>query len=49
MIHHKRKTKIPKGQTEIVMSEEQNEMKDKQRTHNTILKTKAGETCALQH
>ena len=37
---------IPKGQTEIVQSEDiqdydqQNEMKNKHRTHNTTLKTK---------
>ena len=39
-----RNTKIPKGQTEIVKSEDrqdhgqQNETKDKHRTHNTTLK-----------
>ena len=43
-----RNSKIPKGQTEIVKSEDrqehgqQNETKDKHRTHNTTLKTKAG-------
>ena len=43
-------SKIPKGQTEIVQSEDrqdhghQNETKDKYRTHNTTLKTKAGVT-----
>ena len=41
----KRNSKIPKGQTEIVNSEirqdhgQQNETKDKHRTHNTTLKT----------
>ena len=50
----KRNLKIPKGQTGIVMSEDrqdhgqQNEMKDKHRTHNTTLKTKAGVTRTLQ-
>ena len=43
----KRNSKIPKGQKEIVKSEDrqdhgqQNETKDKHRTHNTTLKTKA--------
>ena len=43
-----------KGQTEIVKSEDrqdhgqQNETKDKHRTHNTTLKTKAGVTRTLQ-
>ena len=43
----KRNSKISKGQTEIVKSEDrqdhgqQNETKDKHRTHNTTLKTKA--------
>ena len=43
-----RNSKIPKGQTEIVKSEDrqdhgqQNETKDKHRAHNTTLKTKAG-------
>ena len=42
----KRNSKIPKGQTEIVKSEDrqdhgqQNETKDKHRKHNTTLKTK---------
>ena len=42
------------GQTEIVKSEDrqhhgqQNETKDKHRTHNTTLKTKAGVTRTLQ-
>ena len=46
----KRNSKIPKGQTEIVKAEDrqdhgqQNETKDKHRTHNTTLKTKAGVT-----
>ena len=50
----KRNSKISKGQTEIVKSEDrqeygqQNEMKDKPRTHNTTLKTKAGVTRKLQ-
>ena len=45
-----RNSKIPKGQTEIVKSEDrkdygqENETKDKHRTHNTTLKTKAGVT-----
>ena len=52
--HNKRNSKIPKGQTEIVKSEDsqdhgqQNETKDKLRTHNTTLKTKAGVTRNLQ-
>ena len=43
----KRNLRIPKWQTEIVQSEDrqdhgqQNETKDKHRTHNTTLKTKA--------
>ena len=43
-----------KGQTEIVKSEDrqdlgqQNETKDKNRTHNTTLKPKAGVTQTLQ-
>ena len=47
-------SKIPKWQTEIIKSEdrqehgEQNETKDKHRTHNTTLKTKAGVTRTLQ-
>ena len=51
---NKRNSKIPKGQTEIVKSEDrqdhgqQNETKDKHRTHNTTLKTKAGVTQILQ-
>ena len=46
-------SKIPKGQTEIVRSEDrqdhgqQNETKDKHRTHNTTLKTKDGVTRTL--
>ena len=42
------------GQTEMVKSEDrqddglQNETKDKHRTHNTTLKTKAGVTRTLQ-
>ena len=46
----KRNLEIPKGQTNIVKLEDrqdhgqQNEMKDKHRTHNTTLKTKAGVT-----
>ena len=50
----KRNSKIPKGQIEIVKSEDrqdhgqQNETKDKYRTHNTTLKTKAGITRTLQ-
>ena len=49
--------KIPKEQTEIVKSEDrqdhhdhgqQNETKDKHRTHNTTLKTKGGITWSLQ-
>ena len=49
-----RNSKIPKGQTEIVKSEDrqdhgqQNETKDKHTTHNTTLKTKAGITRTLQ-
>ena len=45
-----RNSKILKGQIEIVKSEnrhdhgQQNEAKDKLRTHNTTLKTKAGAT-----
>ena len=45
---------IPKGQAEIVKSEDrqdhgqQNETKDKHRTHNTTQKTKARETLTLQ-
>ena len=45
---------IPKGQTEIVKSEDrqdhgqQNETKDKHRTDNTTLKTKAGITRTLE-
>ena len=48
-------SKIPKGQTEIVKSEDrqddghQNERKDKHRTHNTTLKTKPGVTRTLQN
>ena len=47
---YKRNSKIPKGQTEIVKSEDrqdhgqQNETKEKHRAHNTTLKTKAGVT-----
>ena len=50
----KRNSKIPNGQTEIVKSEDrqdhgqQNETKDKHRTDNTTLKTKAGITRTLQ-
>ena len=50
----KRNSKIPKGQTEIVKSEDrqdhgqQNETKNKHRTHNTTLKTKARVTLTLQ-
>ena len=50
----KRNSKIPKGQTEIVNSVnrqdhgQQNETKDKHKTHNTTLKTKAGVTRTLQ-
>ena len=50
----KSNSKIPKGQTEIVKSEDredhgqQNETKEKHRTHNTTLKTKAGITRTLQ-
>ena len=50
----KRKSKIPKLQTEIVKSRDrqdhvkQNETKDKHVTHNTTLKTKAGVTRTLQ-
>ena len=46
----RRNSKIPKGQTEIVKSEDrqdhgqQNETKDKHRKHNNTLKTKAGVT-----
>ena len=46
-----RNSKMPKGQTEILKSEDhgqQNETKDKHRTHNTSLKTKAGVTQTLQ-
>ena len=45
---------IPKGQTEIVKSEErqghgqQHKTKDKHRTNDTTLKTKAGVTRTLQ-
>ena len=47
---YKKNSKIPNGQTEIVKSEDrqdngqQNETKDKHRTHNTTLITKAGIT-----
>ena len=47
---HKRTSKIPQGQTEIVKSEDRqdhgqkNETKNKHTTHNTTLKTKAGLT-----
>ena len=50
----RRNSKIPKEQTEIVKSEnrqnhgQQNETKDKHRTHNTTLKTYAGVTRTLQ-
>ena len=50
---NKRTSKIPKRKTEIVKSEgrqdhgQQNETKDKHRTHNTTLKTKAGVTRTL--
>ena len=50
----KRNSKILKGQTEIVKSEytqdhgQQIETKDKRRTHNSTLKTKAGVTPTLQ-
>ena len=50
----KRNTMILKRQTEIVKSEDrqdhgqQNETKDKHRTHDTTLKTKAGVTRTLQ-
>ena len=50
-----RNSKIPKRQTKIVKSEDrkdhgqQNEMKDKNRTHKTTLKTKAGVTRNLQN
>ena len=46
--------KIPKGHTETVKSEDiqdhgkQNKTKDKYRTHDTTLKTKAGVTQTLQ-
>ena len=49
-----RNSKTPKGQTEIDKSEDrqdhgqQNETKDKHRTHNTTLTTKAGVTRALK-
>ena len=49
-----RNLKTPKGHTEIVKSEDrqdhgqQNETKDKYRTHNTTLKTKARVTRILQ-
>ena len=48
------KTKIPKGQTEIDKSEDrqdrgqQNKTKDKHKTHDTTLKTKAGVARTLQ-
>ena len=51
----KRNSKIPKGQTEIAKSEDrqdhgqQNETKDKYKTYNTTLKTKAGITRSLQN
>ena len=50
-----RNSKIPKGQIEIVKSEDrqdhgqQNETKDKHRTQNTTLNTKAGVTRTLQN
>ena len=50
----KRNSTIQKGKTEIVKSEDrqdhgqQNEAKDKHRTHNTTLKLKAGITRTLQ-
>ena len=50
----KRNSKIPKGQTEIVKSEDrqeyvqQNETKDKHRSHNITLKTKVRVTRTLQ-
>ena len=53
-MHIKRNSITPKGRTEIVKSEDrhdqcqQNETKDKHRTHNTTLKTKAGITRTLQ-
>ena len=54
-IHNtKRNLRISKGQTEILKSadrqdhDQQNETKDKHRTHNTTLKTKAGLTQTLQ-
>ena len=49
-----RNSKIPKGQKEIVKSEDrqdhgqQSETQDKYRTHKTTLKTKAGVTRTLQ-
>ena len=49
-----RNSKIPRGQTEIVKSGDrqdhgqQNERKDKYRTHNNTLTTKAGVTQTLQ-
>ena len=49
-----RNSKIPKGQTVIVKTEDrkdhglQNEMKNKHRSHNTTLRTKAGVTRTLQ-
>ena len=47
-----RNSKIPKGQTEIVQSEDRQDhgqqKKDKQRTHNTTRKTKARVTRTLQ-
>ena len=50
----KRNSKIPKGHTEIVKSEDrqdhgqQNETKDKHIKHNTTLETKAGVTRTLK-
>ena len=52
--HIKWNSKIPKGHTEIVKSEDrqghgqQKETKDKHRKYNTTLKTKAGITRTLQ-
>ena len=49
-----RNSKIPKGQKENVKSEDkqdhgqQNETKDKHRTHNTTLKTKTAVTLTVQ-
>ena len=51
----KRNSKIPKGQSEIVISKDRqehgqrSETKNGQRTHNTTLKTEAGVTRTLQN